>query len=108
MLAAQPSTAVVLLNGGPIGSDTLRYSTPAVIEAYYPGELGGDAVVQALIGDINPGGRLPYTVYPANFTSMRDVRVTDLAAAGGVTYSYFKGTPLWSVGATHTLLCAPV
>ena len=98
VLAAQPRTAVVLINGGPIGSDALRYAAPAVLEAYYPGELGGDAVVRALVGDVNPGGRLPYTVYPANFTA-RDVRITDLAAAGGVTYQYFaQEKALWPFG----------
>jgi beta-glucosidase len=34
---------------------------PAILEAYYPGQLGGDAIVNTLFGDNNPGGKTPVT-----------------------------------------------
>jgi beta-glucosidase len=46
----------VLVNGGSISSEWIRYHVPAVIEAFYPGELGGDAIVNTLLGDNSPGG----------------------------------------------------
>ena len=36
---------------------------PAILEAYYPGQLGGDAIVNTLFGDNNPGGKTPVTWY---------------------------------------------
>jgi hypothetical protein len=36
---------------------------PAVLDAFYPGELGGPAIVDALFGDVVPSGKLPVTVY---------------------------------------------
>lgn len=54
------------------------------------GELGGDAIVDALDGTISPAGKMPVTTYHSNFTQ-RDIRVTDLRADGGVTYRWFSG-----------------
>ena len=90
VVAAQPKTVIVLIHGGCIAlPDETLASVPSLLDAFYPGELGGLAVVNALVGRYNPGGKLPYTNYFANFTQ-RDIRVTDLAADGGVTYRWFQ------------------
>ena len=58
--AANPRTVVVLETGGPVLMPWLSH-VPAVLEAWYPGEAGGDALAALLFGDVNPGGRLPAT-----------------------------------------------
>ena len=39
----------------------------AIIEAFYPGPRGGEALAQGLFGDMNAWGRLPYTIYPSRY-----------------------------------------
>ena len=52
----------VLLNGRPLSINWIADNIPAVLEGWFPGELGGRAVADVLFGDYNPGGRLPITV----------------------------------------------
>ncbi len=56
VLAANPKTILVLINGGPLAIDTLKLTVPAIVEAWYPGELGGDAIADVLLGDVSPAG----------------------------------------------------
>ncbi len=55
-----PKTIVVLISGSPIGMDWID-KVPAVIEAWYPGMEGGNAIASVLFGDVNPSGKLPIT-----------------------------------------------
>lgn len=57
---ANPDTIVVLETGGPILMPWLN-NTAAVIEAWYPGARGGEAIASVLFGETNPSGRLPIT-----------------------------------------------
>jgi beta-glucosidase len=50
---------LVLQNGRPITLEWESEHIPAIIEAWYPGEQGGDAIAEVLFGDYNPAGRLP-------------------------------------------------
>ena len=47
---ANQRTIVVLINGGALGVDWIKEHAPAVLEAFYPGELGGDALIDILTG----------------------------------------------------------
>jgi beta-glucosidase len=58
--AANPNTIVVLETGGPVAMPWLA-DVAAVVEAWYPGIRGGEAIANVLSGDINPSGRLPIT-----------------------------------------------
>jgi beta-glucosidase len=58
--AANPRTVVVLETGGPVDMPWLG-ATAAVLEAWYPGQQGGEAITDVLFGDVNPSGRLPMT-----------------------------------------------
>ncbi|MDB5735004.1 MAG: glycosyl hydrolase, partial [Alphaproteobacteria bacterium] len=62
--AANPHTIVVLETGGPVLMPWLG-KTAAVLEAWYPGIRGADAIADILFGDVNPSGRLPIT-FPAS------------------------------------------
>jgi beta-glucosidase len=57
---ANPRTAVVLETGGPVLMPWLE-RTAAVLEAWYPGQKGGEAIAAILSGAANPSGRLPIT-----------------------------------------------
>ena len=58
--AANPRTIVVLETGGPVTMPWLA-TTAAVMEAWYPGARGGEAIARVLFGEVNPSGRLPVT-----------------------------------------------
>ena len=57
---ANPRTAVVLETGGPVLMPWLD-RTAAVLEGWYPGQMGGQAIAELLSGAANPSGRLPVT-----------------------------------------------
>ena len=62
--AANPNTIVVLETGDPVLTPW-RSSARGLLEAWYPGEEGGQALATVLFGDADPGGRLPVT-FPAS------------------------------------------
>jgi hypothetical protein len=90
---------LVLINGGQVAIPWAKEHVPAVVEAFYPGQFGGDAIASVLYGDISPSGRLPYTMYDADFTARRpSIGDLSLSANGGITYQHYTGVPLWSFG----------
>lgn len=52
---------LVLLNGRPLDISWAAQNVPAILEAWYPGSEGGNAVADLLFGDAVPGGKLPFT-----------------------------------------------
>jgi beta-glucosidase len=62
--AANPRSIVVLETGNPV-TMPWRDQVGAIIEAWYPGQRGGDAIANVLFGTVNPSGRLPIT-FPAS------------------------------------------
>jgi beta-glucosidase len=87
--AANPRTVVVLETGGPVLMPWLT-QVPAVVEAWYPGQKGGDAIARILAGESDTAGRLPVT-FPQSLDQLprpkldgQGIRETlDPAAAGG-------------------------
>ena len=57
---ANPNTIVVLINGTPVAMPWIE-EVPAILEAYYPGQEGGNAIARILFGEVNPSGKLPET-----------------------------------------------
>jgi beta-glucosidase len=62
--AANPHTVVVLETGNPVSMPWLG-GVSGVVEAWYPGQAGGQAIAEILTGRANPSGRLPIT-FPAD------------------------------------------
>jgi beta-glucosidase len=60
--ASGKPTVVVLVNGRPLATRWIAEHVPAVLEAWLPGERGGQAVAEVLFGDVNPSGHLSVTV----------------------------------------------
>jgi beta-glucosidase len=55
-------TVVVLINGRPLSTRWTSEHVPALVEAWEPGERGGEAVADVLFGNYNPTGRLAISV----------------------------------------------
>ena len=93
--AANPHTVLVLLNGGPVSVRWEKDNLPAVVDMFYGGEEGGNAVADVLFGDYDPAGRLPYTVYQSTdeIPPMTEYDITK-----GFTYMYFEGQPVYPFG----------
>lgn len=84
----------VLMNGSAVAVNWEDANLPAVLEAWYPGEEGGNAVADILFGDYNPGGRLPVTFYKSvdQLPSFEDYNMKNR------TYKYFTGDALYKFG----------
>jgi beta-glucosidase len=95
VLAANPKTIVVEMSAGPLTIPWIAKNVPAVLQAWWPGEEGGQAIADVLFGDVNPAGRLPHTVY-AN--EAQGPPVNDYDITHGFTYMYLNGAPLFPFG----------
>jgi len=95
VLAANPRTIVVLINAGPLTIPAIKETAPAIVEAWWGGEQGANAIADVIFGNVNPGGKLPFTVYAseAQVPSQDEYDVTK-----GFTYMYLNGKPLFPFG----------
>lgn len=66
----------------------------AIVQAWYGGEAGGEALADVLYGDCNPTGRLPITFYRST-DQLPDYESYEMK---GRTYRYMKEAPLWYFG----------
>jgi beta-glucosidase len=85
---------VVLMNGSALAVNWSAQHANAILEAWYPGARGGQAIVDTLLGVNNPAGRLPLTFYSStsDLPAFTDYSMEDR------TYRYFHGTPLYGFG----------
>ncbi|HEY3861087.1 MAG TPA: glycoside hydrolase family 3 C-terminal domain-containing protein [Verrucomicrobiae bacterium] len=93
--AANPKTVAVLMNAGPLAVPWIKEHVPAILEAWWDGVEGGDAIADVVFGDYNPAGRLPLTVY-ASDSQVPPQNEYDITK--GFTYMYVKGQPLFAFG----------
>ncbi|KAA3634913.1 MAG: glycosyl hydrolase, partial [Bacteroidetes bacterium] len=61
ILSANPNTIIVLIGGGPIDMTAWEADAKAIVQAWYPGMEGGNALADILFGKVNPSGKLPMT-----------------------------------------------
>jgi beta-glucosidase len=85
---------VVLMNGSAIALKDTGREAAAILEAWYPGESGGTAIVETLFGENNPSGRLPLTFYAGT----SQLPAFDDYSMKARTYRYFAETPLYPFG----------
>ena len=67
---------LVLENGRPLTIDWAKQHVPAILDAWYPGEFGGQAIAETLFGDNNPAGRLTIT-FPRTVGQLPDFYNSD-------------------------------
>jgi beta-glucosidase len=94
LVATGKPVVLVLLNGSALSIDWAKQHVAAILEAWYPGEAGGEAIGETLAGQNDPGGKLPITFY----TSVKDLPPFTDYSMKGRTYRYYTGTPLFPFG----------
>ena len=65
VVATGKPVVVIMMNGRPLNLNWASQHVPAILEIWYPGTQGGNAVANLLLGDAVPGGKLPYA-WPRN------------------------------------------
>lgn len=96
MCRSNKNSAVILLNGSPVDMSAWIEACPAIIEAWYPGEQGAQAITEIIFGQTNPSGKLPIT-FPRSvgqlplFYSMKP-------SGRGYGYVDNDGSPLYPFG----------
>jgi beta-glucosidase len=86
---------VVLINGRPPTITKIANEANAILEGWYLGEQGGNAVADVLFGDVNPGGKLPVT-FPRSVGQLPHTYNHKPSARRG--YLFTEATPLYPFG----------
>ncbi len=89
-------TIVVLQNGSTVDVRSWIDKVDALLEAWYPGEQGAIAIAEALFGDINPGGRLPFSW--ARHAGQLPVYYDIKPSGRGYAYNDDDGKPMFPFG----------
>ncbi|MBK5244222.1 MAG: glycoside hydrolase family 3 C-terminal domain-containing protein [Eubacteriaceae bacterium] len=88
------SLIYVNISGSAVAFNWEKEHVPAIVQLFYSGEQGGNALADVLFGDYNPAGRLPVTFYK----SVNDLGDFKDYSLKNKTYRYFKGKPLYPFG----------
>jgi beta-glucosidase len=94
LVATGKPLVVVLQSGSAVALNWANQHANAILEAWYPGVDGGDAIAHTLAGLNNPAGRLPLTFY----ASLDGLPAFTDYSFKNRTYRYFTGKPLWGFG----------
>ena len=99
VITYNPRVILVLINGGPVSIPNLytNKGVVGIVEAFYPGPLGGRAVADVLFGSYNPGGKMPITTYYSTQDVPESINY-NMSDPPGRTYRYFTKEPLIPFG----------
>lgn len=89
-------TVVVLINGRPLALPWIKAHIPAVVEAWEPGCMGGQAVAEVLAGKVNPSGKLPMS-FPKH-VGQQMVNYNRKLSSLWAGYVEGDNQPLWEFG----------
>ena len=84
----------VVTSGSAMALNWEQENIPAMLNVWYPGQAGGEAVADILFGDYSPSGKLPVTFYK----SVHDLPPFEDYHMKGRTYRYFNGEALYPFG----------
>lgn len=84
----------VNISGSCMNLSVPKSECDAIVQCFYPGEMGGLALADILFGVESPSGRLPVTFYQ----TADDLPPFEDYAMSGRTYRYFQGTPVYEFG----------
>ena len=84
----------VNLSGSAVAFPWAAENANAIVQAWYPGQAGGTAIADVVLGRYNPAGRLPVTFYRGT----ADLPEFSNYAMAGRTYRHFAGKPLYPFG----------
>jgi beta-glucosidase len=91
VLKANPNTVVVLMGGGAIDMTEWEANVKGIVQAWYPGMEGGNALAGVLFGTVNPSGKLPMT-FPKK---LEDVPAHKLGQFPGDTVSVYYNDDIY-------------
>ncbi len=85
---------LVLASGSPVSLEGIYDEADAILQMWYPGEQGGNALAEIVFGDVSPSGHLPIT-FPR---SVDQLPAYDDYSMTGRTYKYMEEEPLFPFG----------
>lgn len=112
VIKANPKTLVVLMGGGAINMQAWEEKTPAIIQSWYGGIEGGNALAKIIFGEVNPSGKLPMSFpkklednpsvalgeYPGDTTHSLNVHYLDDIYVGYRYFDTYKIAPQFAFG----------
>lgn len=96
LAAANPKTIVMLLNGAPVDMTGWLDDVSAVVEAWYPGEQGAQAMTELIFGEYSPSAKLPITI--PRCVGQLPLYYAYKPSGRGYGYNDNDGTPLFPFG----------
>ena len=87
-------TVFVNVSGSCVNLSYEKENCDAIIQCFYPGACGGEALADILFGSVSPSGRLPVTFYK----SVDDLPEFSDYSMENRTYKFYKGTPVFEFG----------
>ncbi|MDR1326221.1 MAG: glycoside hydrolase family 3 C-terminal domain-containing protein [Treponema sp.] len=93
--AAQGKPVIVInISGSTMSLGWAQDNVNSIMQAFYPGAMGGRAIAEALFGEFSPSGKLPLTCYK----STADIPDFVDYSMANRSYRYYKGEPLYPFG----------